>query len=252
MGMVLCLSVLCAGLLTITLMNPSFLSPPRGELHQAGEHFPLFKEAVFPVGGVPNWGAMQTSGEWNRTYAQIPPEEFVPIPAYDLDVLTTPLVRLLKPRRVAEITAKLFYSTRYFGAYDLDAGEFTGRHSGLDLKLARGTPIGAIAGGRIHALRQNATLGLHLIIEHRLPEETFFSIYGHLETVDVSEGDNVQPGQAIGTVGTSGNVLPHLHLQIDRGQDGHLEHIPYVPADIPPAQEAALYTVHPIRFIEAF
>ena len=111
--------------------------------------FPAFGHAVQPVQAVPNWGAMRSPKEWNRSYAEMDERDFVPVPDYDLTTLTIPIQSLLKraPGQVATLTDKLFYSTRYFGAYDLDAGEFTGAHAGIDLKLAEGTPVGAIAGG---------------------------------------------------------------------------------------------------------
>jgi murein DD-endopeptidase MepM/ murein hydrolase activator NlpD len=114
---------------------------------------PAFEYAVFPVARTPNWGAMKTSDEWERTYAEMDRADFVRIPSYDMDVLTTPMKDLLKDRDDADtirvLTAKLFYSTRFFGTYDLDEGEFTGDHAGIDLKVPEGTPVASIAGGRV-------------------------------------------------------------------------------------------------------
>jgi murein DD-endopeptidase MepM/ murein hydrolase activator NlpD len=151
----------------------------------------------------------------------------------------------------AQITAKLFYSTRYFAAYDLDADEFSGLHSGVDLKLARGTPVGAIAGGLVRFADNEGALGLHVMIEHQLDGETYFSIYGHLDSVSVRAGDPITPGQIIGMVGMTGNTTaPHLHLQVDRG-DGSAVHTPYQPSVLPSREEIARYSVNPITFIAA-
>lgn len=226
-------------------------SGDRSISHQAAEEFPPFIRAVHPVANVPNWGAMRTPKEWNRTYGQISAAEFVPVPPYDLAVLTFPLSKLVEPRRVPEITSKLYYSTRHMGTYNLNAGEYTGRHPGMDLKLAKGTPVGSIAGGRVHAVRRNRILGLHVMIEHRIRGERLFSIYGHLDATRVTAGDDVRPGQIIGTVGTSGNVIAHLHLQIDRAVEGEKEHVPYLPAGKPSRAEADARTVHPLRFIQS-
>lgn len=157
--------------------------------------------------------------------------DFVPIPRYNLTMLTIPMGGLTEPVReenIPVITAKLFYSTRFFGVYDLDAGENTGTHAGIDLKLARGTPIGAIAGGRVAVVAQTQRLGLHVIVEHRLKNgETVYSIYGHFGSVSVTEGQDVAPGQIVGLVGMTGNTTsPHLHLQIDKGVAGE-RHVPY-------------------------
>ncbi|MFH0851666.1 MAG: M23 family metallopeptidase, partial [Candidatus Peregrinibacteria bacterium] len=216
--------------------------------------FPAFDHTVYPVSQVPNWGAMRTSQEWERTYGQMTEEDFVRLPSYDMGMLTIPLASLVNPIRPESIpilTAKLAYSTRYYGAYDLDAGEFSGLHPGVDLKLAFGTPVGALAGGRVQTVGKDANMGLYVIVEHRLPDgETFFSLYGHLDTAGVSEGQEVQPGRAIGTVGMSGNTTaPHVHLQVDR-DDGPRPHVRYWPSGTVSRAEANRHTINPIEFIE--
>lgn len=188
---------------------------------------------------------MTTPAEWNRTYGEMADADFVSVPRYDLRTLTIPMEELLRDRNsnIAAITAKLFYSTRFFGKYDLDAGEYTGTHAGVDLKLARGTPIRVIGGGRVAVVTETQRLGLHVIVEHRLRSgETYYSIYGHLDSVSVSEGQDVTPGQTVGRVGMTGNTTaPHVHLQVDRGNPGE-RHEPYQG----PQSNAA---VNPVTFI---
>jgi murein DD-endopeptidase MepM/ murein hydrolase activator NlpD len=219
--------------------------------------FPAFDHTVFPVDSVPNWGAMQTPEEWNRTFSQLTIQDLVSVPRYDLRIFTVPMAELLKNRdaNTPAITAKLFYSTRYFGAYDLDSDEFVAPHAGVDLKLAAGTPIQAIAGGRVQSVSTTTQLGLHAIIEHRLKDGTrFFSIYGHMQSATVSAGDDVQPGSIIGRVGSTGRSSgPHIHLQVDRSTDDEdAEHIPYNPLTTPSEEEINHWTVHPIAFIDRY
>lgn len=218
--------------------------------------FPAFGNAIQPVSRVPDWGFMKTPAEWNRTYKQMRENDFVRVPAYDLSVLTIPVKTLAddrdNPETIKALTAKLYYSTRFFGAYDLDANEFSAVHPGIDLKLPEGTPVGAVAGGRVHDVRRNEeTLGLHVIIEHRTAGgETFYSIYGHLGAASVKAGDTITAGQMIGTVGMSGNTSgAHLHLQIDRGEAEEAYHTPYWPASLPSRSEANLHTVNPATFV---
>jgi len=223
-----------------------FAPPTEEEL--AG--FPAFHYAMHPVPQVPNWGAMRTPAQWNRRYENMAESDFVPVPLYDLAVLTTPTSDLLQNRtqHTAELTAKLYYSTRHFGTYNLDAGEFTGSHPGVDLKLPQGTPIGSMGGGRVLAVRQDQNMGLYLLIEHRLEGEgIYYSLYGHLGEALVSKGDAVQPGQIIGTVGMTGKTTaPHLHFQIDRGEPG--QHERFWPPRALTASEADHYTINPITF----
>lgn len=217
--------------------------------------FPAFEHSSFPVSRTPNWGAMRTPAEWNRSYSQMQESDFVRIPSYDLAKMTVPMASLTDPlldENIPAITRKLFYSTRFFGAYDLDAGEFSGVHPGVDLKLARGTPIGSIGGGRVNAVSTSKNLGLYVVVEHRLKNgEVYYSVYGHFDSVSVSVGQDVSPGQILGRVGMTGNTSgPHVHLQIDRGQAGE-QHIPYAPTSIPSSSEAGRYVVHPITFISS-
>ncbi len=230
---------------------PVFEPPP--VLHGAAD-FPAFGHAVFPFSSVPNWGDMRTPQEWNRTYTEMSREDFVPVPSYDMSRLTVPMSELTNPRNVDELTRKLFYSTHYFGAYDLDAAEFTAVHPGIDLKVALGTPVSAVAGGRVVTVKTDKALGIHVIIEHRHPTDgTFYSIYGHLGAATVDVGDDIAPGDIIGSIGMTGNTSgPHLHLQIDRGEPGETNHRPYLPAAVPSLSEADRHGINPMTFIRTY
>lgn len=223
------------------------------------DSFPAFDRASMPIEKIPNWGAMKTPEEWNRAYNQMTPADFVPVPFYDLITLTVPLKNLEKtrddPKTINLLTEKLFYSTRYFGAYDVDAEEFTAVHPGIDLKLPDGTPVGAVAGGRVHEVRRDDnSLGLHVIIEHRAPDgKVYYSIYGHLASTNLKNGEDVKVGQTVGIVGMTGNTSgPHLHLQIDRGEAGETYHTVYWPKGIPSRQEADKHAINPIRFVQQY
>ncbi len=215
--------------------------------------FPAFGSAVMPISRVPNWGVMETPAEWTRSHEQMSADDFVSLPPYDLSELTIPM-DTLSPERTPEhvrlITAKLAYSTRYFGRYDLDSGEFEGAHAGIDIKLALDTPVAAIGGGRVSTVGSDDLLGTYVIIEHHLDDGTYFSIYGHLGIVSVAPGDDVAAGQTIGKVGLTGeSASPHVHLQIDR-DDGVRPHLPYR-AGLPITNPAdAIWTVNPILFIQ--
>lgn len=225
-------------------------SAPAPELPKSTGDFPAFDHTSYPVGRTPNWGAMRTPQEWNRSHREMTAADFVSLPRYDMSKLTIPMSSLtpVTDETIPIITAKLFYSTRYLGKYDLDAAEGSGKHAGVDLKLARGTPIGAIAGGRVSSVGTTQSLGLYVIIEHRLRNgETYYSVYGHFDSTSVSVGQDVQPGQQIGNVGMTGNTsAPHLHLQVDRGTPGG-NHVPFAEGG-----DAASGMVNPISFIAKY
>lgn len=229
---------------------------PRSSVAAVPGDFPAFGHTSFPVAQAPNWGAMHSPDVWNRAYKQMTAADYVAIPKYDMAVLTTPMSSLTKnltSENEAKITAKLFYSTRFLGSYDVDEGEYSGDHAGVDLKLPLGTPIGAIAGGRVNAVTTTNALGLHVIIEHRLPDgSTVFSVYAHFGSAAVKVGDDVIPGQYIGNVGMTGNTSgPHLHLQIDRGIAGEA-HVAYLPPKGTPRSVEEGYLINPMTFIATY
>jgi murein DD-endopeptidase MepM/ murein hydrolase activator NlpD len=87
-------------------------------------------------------------------------------------------------------------------------------HSGIDLAAARGTPVVATLPGVVTVIVSATGYGLHVIIDHG---GGLSSLYGHLNTVVVLSGDDVDAGQIIGTVGSTGNATgPHLHFEIRR------------------------------------
>lgn len=87
-------------------------------------------------------------------------------------------------------------------------------HSGVDLPAASGTPVVATAAGIAHVIASAIGFGLHVVIDHG---GALQSLYGHLSSVAVADGDAVTGGEVIGAVGSSGNSTgPHLHFEFDR------------------------------------
>ena len=83
--------------------------------------------------------------------------------------------------------------------------------SGLDLAARRGTPVHAAADG-IASVSEDARLGKAVRIDHG---GGWQSLYAHLDSVNVVDGEAVTAAQAIATVGDSGRATgPHLHFQV--------------------------------------
>lgn len=110
-------------------------------------------------------------------------------------------------------------------------------HEGVDLFVPKGTPVyplglvgivtavvdsdsnavsttGSNASGE--AVAAEVDYGRTLRIRY---PEGFESVYAHLDTVSVKPGQVVKRGEAVGTVGTSGNAIrsgkpPHLHMEL--------------------------------------
>lgn len=89
---------------------------------------------------------------------------------------------------------------------------FSSWHPGVDLAAPIGTSVYAANSGTvIFAGRNNWGYGNAIVISHG----PFATLYGHLNSVNVSCGQTVGTGQIIGTVGNTGNSSgPHLHFEI--------------------------------------
>lgn len=85
-------------------------------------------------------------------------------------------------------------------------------HTGQDYTAPAGTPVLAVAGGRVRLARDFYYSGLTAIVDHGAG---LVSQYMHLEQLLVAEGEAVGPGQSVGRVGSTGRATgPHLHLGV--------------------------------------
>jgi len=85
-------------------------------------------------------------------------------------------------------------------------------HSGIDIGVAYGTPVRATADGVITKAGFGTGYGREIAIDHGHDLST---VYGHLSSIAVTEGDHVTRGQVIGYVGSSGRSTgPHLHYEV--------------------------------------
>ncbi len=88
-------------------------------------------------------------------------------------------------------------------------------HNGLDIGAPMGATITASAPGRVIYAGWEGGYGNTIIIDHGGGTST---LYGHCSQLFVSEGQDVQRGQAIGAVGSTGvSTGPHLHFEIRIG-----------------------------------
>lgn len=87
-------------------------------------------------------------------------------------------------------------------------------HDGVDFAAAAGTPVRAVAAGRVVRAGVNGGYGNFVEIDHGNGVVTG---YAHLQDFDVKVGDTIAPGQNIARVGSTGNSTgPHLHLRARR------------------------------------
>ena len=85
-------------------------------------------------------------------------------------------------------------------------------HSGLDIGGDYGMPIYAAASGTVIYAGWISGYGNAVIIDHGGGVTT---LYGHNDSLNVSEGENVAQGQVIAMCGSTGNSTgPHCHFEV--------------------------------------
>ncbi len=85
-------------------------------------------------------------------------------------------------------------------------------HAGYDLAAPLGTPVVAAAAGEVAFAGQLAQRGNAVIVDHGWG---IYTLYAHLQRLDVAAGQVVAQGQTIGLVGTTGlSTGPHLHWEV--------------------------------------
>ena len=94
-------------------------------------------------------------------------------------------------------------------------------HKGIDIKAPRTTVVKSAEEGKIQAIKTDPRYGLTVIIEHR---DGYKTIYSNLLTTEfVTEGEEVNKGQTIGTVGNSAPFEiadePHLHFEMLKDEE---------------------------------
>ena len=103
--------------------------------------------------------------------------------------------------------------TTYFG--EEESYYVGGSHSGIDIATDGGTPVRAVAAGKVVvAWKRSDNVGWHIVLDHGGGIST---MYGHLSQFFVDEGDSVERGDVIGAAGDTGfSFGPHLHFEVRR------------------------------------
>ncbi|MBR6137310.1 MAG: peptidoglycan DD-metalloendopeptidase family protein [Bacilli bacterium] len=118
---------------------------------------------------------------------------------------------------VRPVTGNYWISTYYYW------NGYSG-HKGIDYAQGCGNPVRAVANGRVYYVGSNKDVyhAKMILIVHNYNGRKVFSQYTHLSGYAVSENQDVEAGQVIGYVGTTGwSTGCHLHLEmsVDVGWD---------------------------------
>lgn len=87
------------------------------------------------------------------------------------------------------------------------------KHFALDIVAKTGTPVKAVADGTVIFSEWTTETGYVIIVKH---DNNFISVYKHNGTLLKEQGDFVKSGEAIASVGSTGELTtgPHLHFEL--------------------------------------
>lgn len=102
------------------------------------------------------------------------------------------------------------------GVFTLEFGEssiYQPFHTGLDIAGKKGDPVYAFMPGTVTYAREIFWgYGKHVIIDHG---DNISTVYAHLNTIEVTKGQEILQGQLIGTQGSTGwSTGTHLHFEV--------------------------------------
>ncbi|MBA2582587.1 MAG: peptidoglycan DD-metalloendopeptidase family protein [Bacteroidetes bacterium] len=110
-------------------------------------------------------------------------------------------------------------------------------HLGIDVWTKEGTPIHSPFDAKVHSFKDNNNYGDYgptLLLEHKLDNYTFFTLYGHLDPEVLNRfkiGQSIKASEIVGLTGNfpeNGNWPPHLHFQLINDLKGAMGDYPGV------------------------
>jgi murein DD-endopeptidase MepM/ murein hydrolase activator NlpD len=146
-----------------------------------------------------------------------------------------------KPFRLAVPVRKNTTPTATFGQKEYQGQTlWPNGHNGVDYPVGEGTPIYASADGEVSFAGggQGAQLGFHIMIKHpNSPGGNMHTVYAHLSSVQVTQGQQVMAGSLIGLSGKSGTKITGAHLHFGLCRNGNtansLDPAPYMGGAVP-------------------
>lgn len=122
--------------------------------------------------------------------------------------------------RLTRALTRVPYRAPVLGEIELSSGfgvrsdPFLGRpamHTGLDFRASTGDPVRATASGKVVSAGWAGGYGRMVEIDHG---NGLATRYGHMSKISVRVGDQIQIGQVVGEVGSTGRSTgPHLHYE---------------------------------------
>lgn len=136
-----------------------------------------------------------------RRLAKVPPSKSVPETGAGFAGLRGRLPWPADGRVVAAFGARVHprFGTRTF-------------RNGVDIEAVEGKDVAAVYAGHVIYTGWFKGYGNLIILDH---DNEYYTLYAHIADIQVKEGDDVQQGQRIGTVGETGSLEgPRLYFEV--------------------------------------
>lgn len=93
-------------------------------------------------------------------------------------------------------------------------------HAGIDIaNKASGVPIVAAADGVVIRSYYSSSYGNAIFVAHSINGQVYTTVYAHMSSRHVGNGEVVSKGQQIGVMGNTGQSFgQHLHFELHKGQ----------------------------------
>lgn len=104
-----------------------------------------------------------------------------------------------------------------------------GRHTGIDVRAPRGTKIRSVLAGEVTASGYAKGYGRLVTIRHADGSE---ATYAHMTKIKAKKGQNVEQGEVIGLVGSTGNSSGnHVHFEVRDNNEKLLDPVSWLKAN---------------------
>jgi len=128
------------------------------------------------------------------------------------EVIVPGVARTISSRQAGGMGLAWPVSGRISSGYGWRGGRM---HYGLDIAAPQGSTVVAAAPGRVVSAAWNGGYGRMVLLEH---DRNLRTLYAHCSNLFVKPGQQVWRGQAIASVGATGNATgPHLHFEVHVG-----------------------------------
>lgn len=113
----------------------------------------------------------------------------------------------------------------YFGGRSSPTEGASTNHKGIDIPAPSGSSVVAAAGGQVVIATYSVSAGNYVMINHG---SGVYTVYMHMSSLSVSQGQEVSQGQKVGAVGSTGySTGAHLHFGV-RKNGSYVDPLGYV------------------------